>query len=98
MIGTIVSLEAAFAAWVLSQQRRAAVLQKLTNTTHESAPLRLLSRGLAASASVASRLDRRIAAHLARYCRAFANTNAFELLVLRAIVYIRNTKLKGGIR
>ena len=95
MIGTIVSLEAVFAAWVLAQKRRAAVLEKLTHTNRESAPLRLLSRSIASVGPVASRTDRKIAAHLSRCCRSFANTNAFELLVLRAVVHIRN-KAKGG--
>lgn len=96
MITTILSLEAAFAAWLLAQKRRAAVLEKLTRTTRESAPLRLLSRSIAAAVPIASRLDRKIAAQLVRYLRTFANTSAFEMLVLRTIVHIRNRRLKGG--
>ncbi len=99
MIATIVSLEAAVAAWLLSQRRRTRVLEQLNRATRESGPLRLLSRGLAASVPIASQLERKVAARLTRYCRAFANTDAFELLVLRALVHIRQKiKQKGGIR
>jgi hypothetical protein len=98
MITALLAVQSALAVAIARARKRASVIRALYLDGTDAAPLRLLSRTLAARARVNSRFERVLATHLATALRSFVRSNAFELLLLMVIGRVRSRFMKGGIR
>jgi hypothetical protein len=97
MITALLAIESAIAVVIVRARKRASVIRALSLEMTDSAPLRWLSRTMAAQTHVSTRFERVLATHLATAVRTFVRSNAFETLVLVAIGRVRS-RMKGGIR
>ena len=98
MITALLAVESAIAVGIVRARKRASVIRAMSLDMTDSAPLRWLSRTLAAQTQVSTRFERVLATHLATALRSFVRSNAFELLLLAVIGRVRSRILKGGIR
>ena len=98
MITALLAVQSAIALGIVRARKRASVIRALYLDGTDAAPLRLLSRTLAAQTRAATRLERLLATHLATTIRVFVRSNAFELLILSALTRILSRVMKGGNR
>jgi hypothetical protein len=98
MIAFLLAVESAIALGILRVRKRANVIRALSLETADSPQLHWLSRSLATQTQFSTRFERVLAATLAMALRTFVRSNAFEILLLTVIGWVRSRIMKGGVR